>query len=141
MLAAMIELWEGWLLVVGLAIGGATTAVLLLRLPRQEDDIDPHERRTEAAWVAGTIERHGGVAPTSLVEEVLELHQAYLQLQRPPQPPATAGHPPGQGYPPGQGHQPSQAYPVSQGHPAPQGYPAPPPPGYGPPMNPPSRGR
>ncbi len=115
----MIEAWGVWLLLVGLAIGGATMTVLLVRLPRQDDDIDPRERQAEAAWIAGIIERDGGIAPTPLVEEVLELHGAYLRVQRPPVPPpgrgASVPPPPPPGYAP-----------------PPPGY-APPPPGYAPP--------
>lgn len=113
MLAAMIEGWVLWLLLVGLAIGATVTAVALVRLPRQTDDIGMAERRAEAAWIAGTIERHGGIAPPSLVEEVLDLHEAYLQAPRvsvsqdagppplapPPAPPLTPP-PPGAGVPP-----------------------------------------
>jgi hypothetical protein len=92
MLANMIDGWVLWLLLVGIAIAVAVTVVLLVRLPREEDDVGVSERRAEAAWIAGTIERHGGVAPTSLVAEVLDLHQAYLGTPRPPRaagPPAT----------------------------------------------------
>jgi hypothetical protein len=151
MLAPMIEAWEAWLLVVGLAIGGATTAVLLVRLPRREDDVDPRERRTEAAWIAGTIDRYGGVAPVSLVEEVLDLHQAYLQLQRPPTTPPAApdqvpwpasppvpGYPPTTSYPPTAGYPPTTSYPPSTPMP---GYPPAPPLGNGPPTTPPARSR
>lgn len=112
----MIDTWGIWLLLVGLVIGTAVTGVLLVRLPRREDDIDPAERRTEAGWIAGTIERNGGVAPVSLVEEVLDLHTAYLSLQRPPAPPRrSSGPPPG----PPPGYLPPPGY-------APPGY-APPP--------------
>jgi hypothetical protein len=146
MLAAMIEAWEAWLLIVGLAVGVAITAVLLVRLPRREDDVGLRERRTEAAWIASTIDHYGGVAPVSLVEEVLDLHQAYLQLQRPPMTPQEraagppfpplAGYPPMSGYPAPPGQQPPPAaYPPTSGHPAP------PPPGYGPPTSPPTRDR
>ncbi len=130
MLAGMIEAWGVWLLVVGLAIGAATAAVLLVRLPREEDDVSVYERRTEAGWIAGTIERHGGIAPTALVEEVLDLHGAYLRARRPP---ATSPMPP---VPPTM-----QAPPSFPGRPPgpPAGY-SPPPPGYAPPP-PPPRGR
>jgi hypothetical protein len=163
MLAAMIDAWEAWLLVVGLAIGGLATAVFLVRLPRRDDDVDPHERRTEAAWIAGTVERYGGVAPTSLVEEVLDLHQAYLQVQRPPQPPppppGLAVGPPQPGYtvpagyavPPGnavpRGNAVPPAYPPVPGYPPPTGTAPPAPgdwpsaPGDWPPAPPPTRGR
>ncbi len=93
MLAGMIDSWALWLLFVGLAVGAAGVAVLLVRLPREDDDIGPLERQTEAAWIAFTIERHGGVAPASLVEEVLELHSAYLAAPRPPVPAGVSAPP------------------------------------------------
>jgi len=114
----MIDAWGAWLLLVGLVIGVAVTAVLLVRLPRREDDLDPAERRSEAGWIAGTIEYHGGVAPVSLVEEVLDLHAAYLSLQRPPALSSSSGPPP---LPPA-------------AHVPPPGYA---PPGYAPPPAPP----
>lgn len=121
MLAAMIDGWALWLLLVGLAIGAAGAAVMLVRLPREHDDIGPTERYTEAAWIASTIERHGGEAPASLVEEVLDLHGAYLTSPRAPVPAGASTAPlPPMGPPP-------PAPPPGYGPP-----PAPPP-GYGPP--------
>jgi hypothetical protein len=76
--------------------------VALVRLPRRDDDVDTTERTTEAAWISAVIEHNGGVAPALLVEEVLELHTAYLRQARPPVPPdaglggwPTAAAPPG----------------------------------------------
>jgi hypothetical protein len=100
MLARMIEAWVLWVLLVGLAAGGVVTWLLMVRLPRAEDDVSPAERPAEAAWISAVIERYGGVAPPSLVEEVLDLHQAYLRdprLARPPMAPMRrdqAGLPP-----------------------------------------------
>ncbi len=125
MLSAMVEGWALWLFLVGLATGVAVTAVLLWRLPRREDDLPVEERRVEAAWIAATIERHGGVAPVSFVEEVLDLHQAYLRTVRPPGPPSGAEVPPlpapapgyalppapPPGYAPPSGHAPGQVPP------------------------------
>ena len=112
MLPAMIEGWVLWLLLVGIAIGTGVMLVLLVRLPREEDDVGLAERPAEAAWIAGTIERHGGVAPATFVQEVLDLHQAYLQAPRagapdrygppPVAPPPAAPLPPGQPPSPGQ---------------------------------------
>jgi hypothetical protein len=99
----VIDAWEVWLLLVGFAVGAALVGLALLRLPRAEDDVDEGERETEAEWIADLIERHGGVAATSLVEEVLDLHAAYLTLQRPPVPAtgSVAGrYPPSPGMPP-----------------------------------------
>jgi len=129
MLAAMMEGWMVWLLLVGLAVGVAATGVLLVRLPRDEGDVGSYERRTEAAWIAGTIERHGGVAPASFVEEVLDLHQAYLRSSRVPagtQLPSTP--PPGAAPPPSA---PPGAAPSQPGAPPPYApLPYAPPPGY-----------
>ncbi len=78
MLAAMVESWVLWVLLVGLVVGGALTWLVMVRLPRREDDVSRAERPAEAAWISHVIERNGGIAPASLVEEVLDLHQAYL---------------------------------------------------------------
>ncbi len=69
-------LW--WLVVLGIAIGATVVWLTAVRLPRKDDDVTPAERAAEARWIGATIERDGGVAPVELVEEVLELHSAYL---------------------------------------------------------------
>ena len=83
MLPIMIDGWVLWLLLAGLGIGAASAWLLTVRLHRDEADVDATERREEAAWIAATIERHGGVAPSDFVEEVLDLHQAYLRRPAP----------------------------------------------------------
>ena len=129
-----------WLILVGLAIGMIAAWLLLVRLPRDESDVSATERRGEAAWIGGTIERHGGVAPASLIEEVLELHQAYLrdpalrqvtettlsQLPPPPAPPSANPPPPGSG-----------GVPPPPGYLAPPSPYVPPPSGQQPPTQPP----
>lgn len=87
----MIEAWVLWVFIVGLVAGGAIIGLLMVRLPREEDDVDARERTAEAAWIGGVIERGGGVAPASLVEEVLDLHQAYLRDPRRAQLPVSPG--------------------------------------------------
>ena len=67
-----------WLLLLGLVVGVAATWMLTARLARRDVDVPATERSAEAAWISATIEREGGVAPADLVEEVLELHAAYL---------------------------------------------------------------
>jgi hypothetical protein len=121
----MIEAWALWLFIVGLIAGGVITWLAMVRLPRSEDDVSAAERPAEAAWISRVIERHGGVAPASLVEEVLDLHQAYLADPRQAQmpvawgpgsvaPPMTAGH---------QGMQPyATAAPMPGGPPATGGW-------------------
>ena len=73
-----MEGYGWWLILVGMAIALALVWLFAVRLPRDEEDVSPPERLAEAAWISRTIERNGGVAPAALVEEVLELHQAYL---------------------------------------------------------------
>jgi hypothetical protein len=141
MLPAMIDGWALWLLLVGLAIGAAGTGVMLVRLPRADDDIGQAERRSEAGWIADTIQGHGGVAPVSLVEEVLDLHGAYLASPRvvvpagasvPPVPPLPVGSarsappasyvpvpPPGYVPPPSYGSPPGPGGPPATPPPAP----------------------
>jgi hypothetical protein len=130
----MVATWVLWLFLVGLAIGIVVTLVIVVRLPRREGDVGDQERPLEAAWISGIIERHGGVAPVLLVEEVLDLHQAYLREARPPVPPRTMlGEPP---TPPLPGFDPWAApdpwtsppsYPAAPPPPPPAAYPAAPP--------------
>jgi HAMP domain-containing protein len=74
----MTEQYIVWALVVGIVVGAALYWFALGRLPRTTDDVTPAERVVEAGWISRTIENRGGVAPTDLVEEVLDLHSTYL---------------------------------------------------------------
>ena len=150
MLVTMMEGWMLWLLLVGLAVGVAATGVLLVRLPRDEGDVGSYERRSEAAWIAGTIERHGGVAPASFVEEVLDLHEAYLRSSRVPSGTRLPSTPPPGAVPLGavtSGATPPATPPLGTSPPPgtrlpgtpPPPPPPPPPPGYPGPNPPPDR--
>lgn len=77
-----------WLVLVGLAVGIVLTWLSLVRLPRNEWDVEADEREEEAALVAATIEARGGICPAPLALEVLDLHQEYLASPgfRPPAP-------------------------------------------------------
>ena len=77
----MTEQYIGWALVVGLAIGGALVWFVIGRLPRSGEEVPEAERRHEAEWISSTIGKRGGMAPADLVEEVLDLHVAYLERQ------------------------------------------------------------
>ncbi len=68
-----------WLVVLGIAIGVGLSWLVLGRLPRAEGDIDEQERAAEAVWISRAVGDYGGVAPPALVEEILELHEHYLQ--------------------------------------------------------------
>ena len=143
MLPCMIEAWVLWVLLVGLAAGGVVTWLLMVRLPRAEDDVSPAERPAEAAWISAVIERYGGVAPPSLVEEVLDLHQAYLRdprLARPATVPMSRDQaglpPPPRGMLPPAGSPPLPPLPGSPPPLPPAGSPPPLPPTGSPPLPP-----
>ena len=74
----MTEQYIVWALVVGISVGAALYWFAAGRLPRRTDDMTPQEREAEARWISRTIDGRGGVAPVDLVDEVLELHAAYL---------------------------------------------------------------
>jgi hypothetical protein len=78
MLRAMNDGYIWWLLLLGIAIGVVVVWLMAVRLPRRDDDVTDAERAAEARWISATIERDGGIAPTPLVEEILELHRTYL---------------------------------------------------------------
>ncbi len=75
----MTEQYIGWALVLGLVIGGALVWFAIGRLPRGGDELPQSERRNEAEWISRTINKRGGMAPSDLVEEILDLHGAYLE--------------------------------------------------------------
>ena len=68
-----------WLLIVGIVAGAAVTWLAVGTISRNDDEVAAAERPAEAAWIAGTIEEHGGRAPIPLVEQILMLHRRYLQ--------------------------------------------------------------
>jgi hypothetical protein len=68
-----------WLLVLGIAAGAAVTWVVIGTIARNDDEVAAEEQAAEAEWIAGTIEQHGGRAPTQLVAQILTLHRRYLQ--------------------------------------------------------------
>jgi hypothetical protein len=74
----VVEQYLIWALLVGMAIGAAVMWFAIARLPRRTDDVSLPEIAAEADWISGTIEARGGIAPASLVEEVLELHVEYV---------------------------------------------------------------
>ena len=74
----MTEQYIVWALVVGIAVGAALYWFAFGRLPRRTDDLLPGERAAEARWISQTIESRGGVAPSDLVDEILDLHGTYL---------------------------------------------------------------
>jgi hypothetical protein len=72
------EQFIGWALMLGLVVGGTLVWFAVGRLPRSGEEVPADERAAEAAWISETIDERGGVAPPTLVQEVLELHVEYL---------------------------------------------------------------
>lgn len=71
--------FQWWLLILGITIGAVVTWLVSVRLAREDADVSATERPAEAAWIADAIGERGGYVPEELVEEVLELHTAYLR--------------------------------------------------------------
>jgi len=75
----MNDSFQWWLVIVGIGVGVGLAWIVMGRLARSDDDVSDEERRVEAAWISRSIASYGGVAPTPLVEEILELHRHYLE--------------------------------------------------------------
>ena len=73
-----MNVFDAWLIVVGLAIGAGIAWLVMLDLRRRDDDIAAREMRSEAAWIADTLRSREVAADAEAVEEVLRLHRAYL---------------------------------------------------------------
>jgi hypothetical protein len=73
-----MNVFDAWLIVVGLAIGAGLAWLVMFDLRRREDDIAEREMRSEAAWIADTLRSRDVAADPEAVEEVLRLHRAYL---------------------------------------------------------------
>ena len=74
----MNDEFQWWLVLVGMGLGGGLVWLLLARLPRNDEDVEAAELKREAEWISAVVADRGGVAPSLLVEEILELHREYL---------------------------------------------------------------
>jgi len=81
-----------WLLIVGLVIGAGLVWLILADGSRRDADVAAGERAGEARWIAEELRRVGRNVPDQDVEDVLDLHAAYL-AGPPPDEPAVASTP------------------------------------------------
>jgi hypothetical protein len=78
--------YQWWLLAV---LAAATIGVIwLLRgtLPRREVDVEQPEVAAEARWISRRLQALGTSAPADTIEQILELHQSYLDEPPPSAP-------------------------------------------------------
>jgi hypothetical protein len=73
-----VNVFDAWLIIVGLAIGAGLAWLVMLDLRRRDDDLAAGESRAEAGWIADTLRSREIAADAEAVEEVLHLHRAYL---------------------------------------------------------------
>ena len=94
----MNDEFNWWLLIVGLVIGAGLVWLIFADGSRREADVSSRERASEARWIAEELRRMGRVIADRDVEEVLELHGAYLAAPPPDEPaedpPVGSGTPP-----------------------------------------------
>jgi hypothetical protein len=70
-----------WLLLLGVAIGGALAWLILADLNRREAEVTEEELTAEAGWIARTM--NVAVLDTDTVERVLRAHHRYLGFPPP----------------------------------------------------------
>jgi hypothetical protein len=69
-----------WLLLVGMAVGGALAWLVLADSARRDRDIEDVETAAEAAWIARSL---GRSVDGDLIERVLRAHRRYLGFPPP----------------------------------------------------------
>jgi hypothetical protein len=69
-----------WLLLLGLVVGGGLTWLVLAETRRREQDLEDDELPDEAAWIESRIAEEGDAVPIELIERVVQLHRAYLEV-------------------------------------------------------------
>ena len=69
-----------WLLLVGMAVGGALSWLVLADSTRSDRDVEDVETAAEAAWIARSL---GRSVDGELIERVLRAHRRYLGFPPP----------------------------------------------------------
>jgi hypothetical protein len=67
-----------WLLIVGLVVGAGLVWLILADGARREADVTLDERPSEARWIGDQLRRSGRTVDDDTVNDILDLHAAYL---------------------------------------------------------------
>jgi hypothetical protein len=82
-LAAMISEFNWWLLLLGLAVGGGLTWLVLAETRRREQDLEEADLADEAVWLAERLAEEGRPLSPGTIERVVQLHREYLAVVPP----------------------------------------------------------
>ena len=82
-LAAMISEFNWWLLLLGLAVGGGLTWLVLAETRRREQDLQEQDLADEAVWLEERLAEEGRPLSADTIERVVQLHREYLAVVPP----------------------------------------------------------
>jgi hypothetical protein len=93
-----MTVFDAWMLIVGLVVGGAVVGVMTMDPSRRDHDVGDDEAAAEATFIAARLASDGRAVDAQTVAAVLRGHRAYLNLPPPdaivPSPGSAAdGHP------------------------------------------------
>ena len=82
-LATMISEFNWWLLLLGLAVGGGLTWLVMAETRRREQDLEEEDLVDEAVWLEERLAEEGREVPSDTIERVVQLHREYLAVVPP----------------------------------------------------------
>jgi hypothetical protein len=82
-LATMISEFNWWLLLLGLAVGGGLTWLVMAETRRREQDLEEADLVDEAVWLEERLAEEGREVSPDTIERVVQLHREYLAVVPP----------------------------------------------------------
>ena len=82
-LATMISEFNWWLLLLGLAVGGGLTWLVMAETRRREQDLEEEDLVDEAVWLEERLAEEGRDVSPDTIERVVQLHREYLAVVPP----------------------------------------------------------
>ena len=79
-LATMISEFNWWLLLLGLAVGGGLTWLVMAETRRREQDLEEEDLVDEAIWLEERLAEEGRDVSPDTIERVVQLHREYLAV-------------------------------------------------------------